>query len=39
MMIEDDEDRRGILSKAKGQLARLAMVLHCLEKALNDLVV
>ena len=26
--IPDDEDRRGVLRKAKGQLARLAMILH-----------
>ncbi len=28
-----DENRRGILSKAKGQLARLALVMHALEHA------
>lgn len=33
--ISDDEDRRGILSKAKGQLARLAMVIHSLEQAVS----
>ena len=32
--IQDDEDRRGALSKAKGQLARLAMILHVLQMAL-----
>lgn len=32
--IIDDEDRRGILSKAKGQLARLSMIIHCLQQAL-----
>ena len=34
--IPDDEDRRGIISKAKGQLARLAMILHVLKMALDD---
>ena len=34
--IPDDEDRRGVLSKAKGQLARLAMILHSLRIALAD---
>ena len=29
-----DEDRRGVLSKPKGQLARLAMILHVLQMAL-----
>ena len=33
--IPDDVDRRGILSKARGQLARIAMILHCLEQALE----
>ncbi len=33
--IADDEDRRGILSKAKGQLARLAMIIHCLEQSVD----
>lgn len=33
--IIDDEDRRGVLSKAKGQLARLAMIIHCLEQAVD----
>ena len=33
--IPDDEDRRGILSKARGQLARIAMILHCLEEAVE----
>ncbi len=32
--IPDDEDRRGVLSKAKGQLVRLAMILHVLRMAL-----
>ena len=31
--IEDDEDRRGILSKGKGQVVRLALVIHSLEQA------
>ena len=31
-----DEDRRGVLSKAKGQLARLAMILHSLRIALAN---
>ena len=31
--IKDDEDRRGILSKAKGQLARLAMVIQSLNES------
>ena len=26
--IPDDEDRRDVFSKAKGQLARLALILH-----------
>lgn len=34
MAIIDDEDHRGILSKAKGQLARLAMVIHSLQMQL-----
>ena len=33
--IPDDEDRRGILSKARGQLARMAMVIHTLEQAIK----
>lgn len=33
--IPDDENRRGILSKAKGQLARIALALHSLEQAVN----
>ena len=33
--IKDDEDRRGILSKSKGQLARMAMVIHSLEQAVT----
>lgn len=33
--IPDDEDRRGILSKARGQLARIAMILHSLEQAVE----
>ena len=32
--IPDDENRRGILSKAKGQTARLAMILHVLQQGL-----
>ena len=35
LSIVDDEDRRGVISKGKGQLARLAMVIHCLEQALE----
>lgn len=34
MNIPDDEDRRGILSKAKEQLARMAMVVHAIEQAI-----
>lgn len=34
--IPDDEDRRGVLSKAKGQLARLAMILYSLRIAFAD---
>ena len=34
--IPDDDDRRGVLSKAKGQLARVAMILHSLRIALDD---
>ena len=34
--IPDDKDRRGMLSKVKGQLARLAMILHSLRIALAD---
>ena len=34
MNIPDDEDRRGILSKAKGQLARMAVVVDALEQAI-----
>ena len=33
--IPDDEDRRGILSKARGQLARMAMIIHSLEQAVE----
>ena len=33
--IMDDENRRGVLSKAKGQIARFAMVIHCLEQAIE----
>ena len=33
--IPDDEDRRGILTKARGQLARIAMILHSLEQAVE----
>ena len=29
--VPDDENRRGILSKAKGQTARLAMIVHVLQ--------
>lgn len=32
----DDEDRRGILSKARGQLARMAMIIHSLEQAVAN---
>ena len=35
MSIPDDEDRRGILSKARGQLARMAMTIHSLEQAVE----
>ncbi len=35
LSIVDDEDRRGIVSKAKGQCARLAMILCCLEHAVS----
>lgn len=34
LVIIDDEDRRGLLSKAKGQLARIAMVIHTLDQAI-----
>ena len=34
--IPDDEDHRGILSKARGQLARIAMILHSLEQAIEQ---
>lgn len=37
LSIKDDEDRRGILSKAKGQLARLAMVVHAIDRAVKIL--
>ena len=37
LAIIDDEDRRGILSKAKGQLARLAMVVHSIEQAIRQI--
>lgn len=33
--IVDDEERRGILSKVKGQYSRLAMVFHALHQALS----
>ncbi len=33
--IIDDENRRGILSKAKGQLARIAMVIHSIQNTLD----
>lgn len=34
-----DENHRGVLSKAKGQLhvARIALILHCLEQAIQQL--
>ncbi len=32
----EDEDVQGILSKARGYVARTAMILHCLEEAVND---
>ena len=35
--IPDDENRRGVLSKAKGQLARIALALHALEQAVHML--
>ena len=35
MSIPDDEDRRGIISKFKGILARIAMVLHALETGID----
>ena len=31
--VPDDENRRGILSKSKGQLARIASSLHALSRA------
>ena len=33
--IPDDEDRRGILSKARGQLDQIGMILHSLEQAVE----
>ncbi len=36
--IPDDENRRGVLSKAKGQLARVALVLHAIEQAVSSCV-
>ncbi len=36
--IPDDENRRGVLSKAKGQLARVALVLHAMEQAVSSCV-
>ena len=33
--IPDDENRHGVLSKAKGQLARIALALHILEQAVH----
>ena len=36
IVIPDDEDCRGILSKARGQLARLAMIIHSLEQAVAN---
>ena len=35
LAIKDEEDRRGILSKAKGQLARLSMIICVLEQAIE----
>ena len=35
LSIPDDENRRGILSKVKGHLLRIALVLHALELAVN----
>ena len=35
LSIPDDEDRRGIISKFKGILARIAMVLHTLETGID----
>ena len=35
LSIPDNEDRRGIISKFKGILARIAMVLHALENGIN----
>ncbi len=34
--IPDDENRRGVLSKAKGQFARLALVVHVLNQAVDQ---
>ena len=31
----NDEDVQGILSKARGYMARTAMILHCLEQAIT----
>ena len=36
-LVPDNENRRGVLSKAKGQLARIALALHVLEEALQQL--
>ena len=36
-LIPDDENCRGVLSKAKGQLARISLALHVLEEALQQL--
>ena len=37
-LVPDDENRRGVLSKAKGQtIARIALALHVLEEALQQL--
>ena len=33
--VTDDEDVLGVLSKARGHIARTAMVLHCLEQAVE----
>ena len=39
LAITDDDNRRGILSKSKGQCARIAMILQALETALDDPIV
>ena len=33
--VPNDENRQGVLSKAKGQLARIALSLYCLEQAVE----